>query len=170
MDESMLDRIQALEDRAEIVQLIARYGPAVDDREFDALGALYTSDAVFDSAGGAIQGREEVIEYYRSRGDYFGATYHYPNSWEIHIDGPKDAHGIVCAHAELSIEGDTHIVALRYHDTYRREEGVWRFQKRDVKLLYVLAESELPTGLAEPDRVRWPGTERGLSHLGPDVG
>ena len=170
MADDVLKRVQALEDRAEIVQLIARYGPAVDDREFEALGQLYTSDAVFDSAGGRISGRGPVIDYYRSRGDYFGATYHYPNSWEIYLDGPDDAHGIVCAHAELSIEGETHIVALRYHDSYRRDDGAWRFYERDVKLLYVLAEDELPTGLAEPDRIRWPGEDRELSHLGPDVG
>lgn len=170
MDDDALNRIQAIEDRAEIIQLVARYGPAVDDREYEALGELYTSDAVFDSAGGRIVGRGPVIEYYRSRGDYFGATYHYPNSWEIYLDGPDNAHGIICAHAELSIEGETHIVALRYHDTYRRDEGAWRFHERNVKLLYVLSHSDLATGLAEPKRIRWPGTERAAGHLGPDVG
>ncbi len=88
---------------------------------------------------------------------------------EIELDGGDEAHGIVCAHAELSIDGETHLVALRYHDTYRHEDGAWRFYERDVKLLYVLPVSEFGTGLAERDRLRWPGTDRAIATLGSDV-
>ena len=45
-------RVQRLEDREEIHELIARYGRAVDDRDWDALRAQYTPDAIFDSAVG----------------------------------------------------------------------------------------------------------------------
>ncbi len=163
------DRIQALEDRAEITQLVAKYGPAVDDHAFDDLAELYTHDAVFDSVGGRIEGRDAVIDYYRERGAVYGASYHYPHSVEIHLGGPDDAHGIVCAHAELSIDGATHWVAVRYHDTYRREGGAWRFHERDVRLLYMLNAADLATGLGEPDRLRWPGAERATATLGSDV-
>jgi uncharacterized protein (TIGR02246 family) len=168
MDE-LSERIKALEDRDEIARLVARYGPAVDDHDHEALAELYTSDAVFDSVGGRITGRDEVIAYYRARAGDFAATYHYPHSSEVHLDGPDDAHGLVCAHAELAIDGETHVVALRYHDTYRREAGAWRFHERDVKLLYVLPLSELATGLAQRDRIRWPGTPRAEATLGSDV-
>lgn len=169
MADSNDDRIRMLEDRAEITQLVARYGPAVDDREYEQLGDLYTSDAIFDSVGGRISGRDQVIDYYRMKGDEYGATYHYPNSTEIHLDGPDDARGVVCAHAELSINGETFAIALRYHDTYRREGGAWRFYERVVKLLYVLSMADLHSGLAERDRVRWPGRPRSAAALGPDI-
>lgn len=165
----IMDRLRALEDRAEITQLVARYGPAVDDHAYANLAELYTHNAVFDSVGGRIEGREAVIEYYQGRAGDFGATYHYPHSVEIHLDGPDAAHGVVCAHAELSIDGKTHVVALRYHDTYRRDEGSWRFHERDVKLLYVLDAADIATGLGERDRVRWPGTAPALATLGSDL-
>lgn len=169
MSDDITDRLRALEDRAEIKQLVARYGPAVDDHAFDDLAELYTQDAVFDSVGGRIEGREAVIDYYRERGDVYGASYHYPHSVEIHFDGPDDAHGVVCAHAELSISGESHWVAVRYYDTYRRDGGVWLFHERDAKLLYVLHAADLATGLSERDRVRWPGTDRAIATLGSDV-
>lgn len=170
MDGDLAGRIAALEARDEIDRLIARYGPAVDDHDYDTLASLYTSDGIFDATAGRLHGREQVMDFYRRRAQDFGATYHYPHSSEVHLDGLDDAHGIVCAHAELSIDGETTMVALRYHDTYRREDGAWRFYERDVKLLYVLPMSELATGLAERDRLRWPGTERAIATLGSDIG
>jgi len=169
MDNELHQRVAALEARDEIAQLIARYGPAVDDHRYETLGSLYTSDGVFDTVGGRLTGREAVVGYYRARGRAYGATYHYPHSSEIYLDGPTDAHGIVCAHAELSINGETHLIALRYHDTYRHEDGAWRFLERVVKLLYVLPVSELATGLAERDRIRWPGGDRTVATLGSDI-
>ena len=169
MSDAMTDRLQALEDRAEIIQLVSRYGPAVDDHEYDTLGSLYTEDSVFDSVGGPQRGRDAVVAYYRERAGAFGATYHYPHSVEVYLDGPDDAHGVVCAHAELSIDGLTHRVALRYHDTYRREGGAWRFHERNVKLLYVLNQADQATGLSELDRIRWPDRGRATATLGSDL-
>lgn len=175
MSNELAQRVAALEARMEISDLIARYGPAVDDREYETLASLYSSDGVFDTVGGRLTGRAAVIDYYRQRGDAYGATYHYPHSVEIHLDEPTgdefvSASGIVCAHAELSIDGVTHLIALRYHDSYRHEDGAWRFYERVVKLLYVLPASDLTTGLAESDRIRWPGTTWERAALGPDAG
>ncbi len=110
-----------------------------------------------------------MIDYYRARGNVYGATYHYPHSIEVHLDGPDDAHGVVCAHAELSIGAETHWVAMRYHDTYRRDGGAWRFHERAVKLLYVLNAVDLASGLGRRDRIRWPGTDPAIATLGSDV-
>ncbi|MGI9624386.1 MAG: nuclear transport factor 2 family protein [Acidimicrobiales bacterium] len=169
MSDDLENRVRQLEDRAEITQLVARYGPAVDDREYENLAELYTQESVFDTVGGRITGRDEVIAYYKMKGDEYGATYHYPVSVEVHLDGPDDAHGVVCAHAELSIGDEAVAVALRYHDTYQREDDAWRFQERNVKILYVLPFAELDSGLAAHDRVRWPGMPRAAAALGPDV-
>ena len=170
MDSELAQRIRALEVRDEIARLVARYGPAVDDHDYEALADLYTSDAVFDTVGGRIVGRDGVIDYYRFRAAEFGATYHFPHSIELYLDGPTDAHGVVCAHAELSIDGETHVVALRYEDTYRHEDGACRFHVRHVKLLYVLSVDDLGAGLAQRDRVRWPGRPRADASLGSDLG
>ena len=49
------------------------------------------------------------------------------------------------------------------------EQAMRRFHVRDVQLLYVLSVEDLASGLAEPDRVRWPGTPRATATLGSDL-
>jgi 3-phenylpropionate/cinnamic acid dioxygenase small subunit len=49
-----------VEDRLEIHELAARYGTAVDDRDWDALARVFTDDATFELSGfGAVDGRYE---------------------------------------------------------------------------------------------------------------
>ena len=167
--EALKQRVRALEDRAEITELVARYGRAVDDRDWDALAEQYTPDAVFDSAGGRSQGIDAIVEYYKDRTSAYVASYHYPHSHEIELLGTDRARGLVCAHAELTIEGETVLVALRYHDDYRRVDERWRFYERVTKMLYVLKLSELPTGLAQRLRVRWPGLQPAPADVGADL-
>jgi ketosteroid isomerase-like protein len=169
MSEDLARRVQALEDRWEISELVAQYGRAVDDRDFDTLGEMYTADAVFDSVGEPATGRRSVVDYYRARTAAYGATYHYPHSNEIELVDLDRARGVVCAHAELAVGDESVFVALRYLDDYRREDGRWRFHERVVRLLYVLPLSELTRGFAERRRVRWPGAEPAEPHLGADL-
>ncbi len=162
-------KVQRLEDREEIRELIARYGRAVDDRDWEALRAQYTPDAVFDSAAGRSVGVDAIIDYYDERTSAYVASYHYPHSTELTFVDDDHATGVVCAHAELTIEGDTVMVALRYRDDYRRVGGRWRFHERNTNLLYVLKLAELPTGLADRLRIRWPGTDPAVAEVGADV-
>ena len=55
-------RLRQLEDREEIRALAARYGRAVDDRDWESLANQYTPDAVFDSAAGRSVGTEAIID------------------------------------------------------------------------------------------------------------
>ena len=153
-----------------VTELLSRlpYGRVLDDRDFEAVGELYTEDAVFDTLAGRMVGRQGVVDYYRERVTPFGPTYHYPHSLELHLHDDRNASGIVAAHAELAIDGETVWIALRYHDTYRRDDR-WRFYERQVRLLYVSKLSELPEVMAQELRVRWPGTDPQSATVGPDV-
>lgn len=170
MSDSLEKRIRILEDRQEIAALVAAYGRLVDDRDWDAVEMLYAPDSVFDTVGGRITGRKAVRDYYEQRTNQFGPTYHYPHSHEIFLDGDDAAHGIVCAHAELAIDGDTVWIALRYHDSYVRTNEGWRFRERKVNFLYVLPLRELPTRMAERKRTHWPKTEAREADIGRHLG
>jgi ketosteroid isomerase-like protein len=159
MDDDLRTRLQRIEDRFEIGDLVHRYAVAVDDRDMDALRDCYTRDAVFDSVGGRTVGRDAVVDYYAGRFRLMGPTRHLPTSTLVEFLGADDARGQVLAHAELAMGGKTIFSALRYDDRYRREEGHWRFQERRVDQLYAMPLEELVTGLADPLRKRWPGTE-----------
>ncbi len=159
----LAERVARLEAREEIRDLVARYGMAVDDRDVEALAAMFTSDATFGLADGMVanQGRQAVIDFYTERMAAFGATYHYPHSHVIDLDSdrPDHATGVVNAHAELALDGRTLVTALRYHDRYRVEAGRWCFVERRVAMIYYMDMAELVDGgLSQPDRKRYFGT------------
>lgn len=159
MDRTLEERIRRLEDRAELGELVARYALAVDDRDYPCIARLFTQDCVFGNVKGVARGRASVEAYYRERLGEFGPTYHIPHMQTLDFLGLDEARGTVMAHAELAIGGVTYVVALRYLDRYRREEGCWRFQERQVRQLYAMPLSELPQGLAQELRKRWPGSK-----------
>lgn len=164
-DGELARRIALLEDRAELQELVAVYGRLVDDRDIDGIAGIYTADAVFDSTAGPVSGREAVLDYYRGQLDRYGMTYHYPHSQTITFTGPDTATGVVSAHAELAIGGTPFVVALRYLDSYRREDGRWRFHERRARQLYAAPLADLPDVLGTTLRRRWPGTEPAPAHL-----
>lgn len=163
MTDDLTRRLERIEAKEAIRDLVVRYGMAVDDRDMDAVGDGFTDDAVFRHGDDSIvnHGRDEIVAFYTDRLRAFGATYHYPHSHLIELDAndPDRATGVVCAHAELGIDGRTYVTALRYHDQYRREDGEWRFAERRLAMLYYMDLAELVDGgLAQGDRKRYFGT------------
>ncbi|MFP7571719.1 nuclear transport factor 2 family protein [Marivita sp. S2033] len=53
-------RLRTLEDKDEIAQIIARFGPAVDSLSGDATADLWTANGVYDFGSGALEGRTEL--------------------------------------------------------------------------------------------------------------
>ena len=155
----MNDQLAAAADRLEIQDLIVRYCIAVDDRDLDAVADMFLPDATFSAVGDPPSGREEIKTYYAARLERYGMTYHYPHGVTITLDSDSRAHGIVLAHAELSIDGQHFVIAMRYYDRYARYEGAWRFAERELRSYYALPHDQLAQGVSEPLRLRWPGTE-----------
>jgi uncharacterized protein (TIGR02246 family) len=165
MDDDLRARLERMEGRAEIHDLVTRYGLAIDDRDFDALGDLFAVDGVFDNGvvGKRVEGRKEVISFYRQTlAPPRGPTFHYANTHLVDFadDDRNRADGVVTAHAELAMGGKTVLIALRYLDAYVQEDGRWRFLERRLRFLYAMSLEELKTGLAESKRLRWPGREQ----------
>ena len=166
MSEDLARRLDAIEAREAIRDLVIRYGIAVDDRDMATVGALFTEDAIFRHGDDSIvnHGRQEIVDFYADRLSAFGATYHYPDSHLIELTEPASgfpvaATGVVCAHAELGIDGRTFQTALRYHDRYQRVDGEWLFSERRLAMLYYMDLAELADGgLSSPERKRYFGT------------
>ncbi|MFI5427269.1 nuclear transport factor 2 family protein [Aeromicrobium sp. UC242_57] len=47
----LLERVQTLEDRLEIYQLLATYGPAVDSVQADAVTSMWAPDGTYEPSG-----------------------------------------------------------------------------------------------------------------------
>ncbi len=156
-------RVRQLEDRALLRELVARYGIAVDDRDIDALAQLFTSDGCFRSQDGVMdaRGREAVLKQFRGRFAALKATNHIAHDQILTFgEDPDSATGLVTSHAEVWRNGRALIAALRYRDSYRRENGSWRFADRLLSFLYYLPVDEYAEGLGSRLRMRAYGDRR----------
>ncbi|OYW51340.1 MAG: hypothetical protein B7Y36_10005 [Novosphingobium sp. 28-62-57] len=139
--ETLAARLQALEDREAVREVIARYGPLADRGDAQALATLWEEDGTYEVTGFATaRGRAEIAAL-------IDAPYHR----ELMADG--------CAHVlgpvSVTVEEDSatavgHSVVLRHHEgtfsvfrvsancwTLRRDagDGQWRVRHRANALL-----------------------------------
>ena len=149
-------RIQSIEDRLAIQDLVVRYCLSVDDNDYAALREMFTDKATMAGAVGAdpIVGRLESIR------SAYGRTIHAPVAMTItRLDADRAA-GIVMTRAELAIQGRSVHTAIRYYDDYERGgDGRWRFAARSLKFSYALPAEELGESMTGVNTIRWPGTE-----------
>lgn len=130
-------RLRALEDRAEIAELIAGYGPAVDSGEGDAVAALWTDDGTyqFDETVLDADGIRGLVEYdthveYMRRG-----CAHVLSAPRIEIDGDTAVavtHSVVMLHDGERWVGER--VSANRWELVRTDAG-WRAQRRQNRLL-----------------------------------
>jgi ketosteroid isomerase-like protein len=153
-------RVQRIEDELAIRNLVARYGILLDNRDYDAVGELYTEDAVFRHHVGFThaQTRPGIVSFYRERLRDVGPTFHYPHGHVVELTGPTSATGIVTSHAEMGIGDTMVIVGFRYHDDYEKgSDGRWRFKSRVMWFHYFMPAKELPDRYSDEIRRTWPG-------------
>jgi ketosteroid isomerase-like protein len=135
-------RLVALEARAEIQNLVARYAFAVDDRDMEAVAACFTEGGGFSSREGKLgaRGRQAVMDQFHDRWGVLGPANHIVHQHLIELDDEDadGASGLVSSHAELIRNGEVWITAFRYEDQYRRESGRWRFADRMLSVFYYL--------------------------------
>jgi ketosteroid isomerase-like protein len=151
-------RLARLEDLEAIRTLVARYGFAIDDRDLGAVADLFTQDARFRSKDGVMEasGRQHVLAQFEARFAALGPTNHFSHDHLVWLDdrSPGSARGLVSAHAEVVRNGRPMVVALRYEDTYRREDDAWRFADRLLSFLYYVDVREYADVIRTPLRMR----------------
>ena len=83
--------LQALSDRLEIQELLARYARAVDTKDWDLWKSVFTADAHVDyaSAGGTVGERDEVAAWLEAALAPFPMTQHYITNVEVELDGDR---------------------------------------------------------------------------------
>ena len=151
-------RLLRLEHRAEIRNLVGRYCFVIDDRDLEEIAELFTRDARFHSRDGVMdaRGREAIMQQFHGRFSALGPGFHYNHDHVIWFDDHDDrqAYGLVSTHAELIRNDRPMWAALRYEDTYRLEDGRWRFADRLLLFFYYLDVEEYARHLGSSERNR----------------
>lgn len=166
--DDLAKRVQRIEDRFAIQDLVVNYATLLDDAQWEPLGELFTTDGVFGSPHSTTVGRAAVVENFKVKHAPFTWTWHDPHGVSIEFDDDDHARGTVIGYAELGNAETTIVTSIRYLDDYRREDGRWRFARRTVLSVYGVAEDDRAAGgLRESERKRWPGRPSGAAEL-PD--
>ncbi|AMN46242.1 dehydratase [Steroidobacter denitrificans] len=121
--------LQALSDKLEIQEALARYARAVDDKDWALWKTVFTPDAHIDyrSAGGSVGGRDEIANWLRDSLEHFSMTQHYITNIEIELDG-DEARVIALFYNPMIYPGATGLSYCggRYHHRFVRTPEGWK--------------------------------------------
>ena len=135
------------EDREELADLCRRYASAADSREFGAFGELFTADGVLISSRGRYEGRAAIAAGVSGLARY-DRTFHFVGQirhWAE--DGAVRGETYCVAHHFTDAGGagtQDRVLYIRYRDECRREDGAWRFARRELGLVWAGQEDKPP--------------------------
>jgi hypothetical protein len=148
---SLEARLKALEDKEEIHAVMMEYGRTLDNRDFAGFAALFSREAEYGGARGALQKGPAAIRAYlemqlaRNAAPQPGRDYHFFYNETIQVNGDtatalsKGAFYVTNEARKLETGS-----AVNYHDEFIREDAKWKFKKR------VLGERPANAGAGAP--------------------
>ena len=132
--------VQALSDRAEILELRARYGRALDERDWDLMRTVFTEDATADFAvGEPFDGIESILQACRSQMENLDHTQHFFGNHEIELDGDRARGRLkLIGSAFLNTDQGDPNCCMRgeYIDEYVRTDEGWRISHRELRIAW----------------------------------
>ena len=93
------------------------------------------------------------MDNFRGRFQAMTASGHFVHDHIIAFQSDCSSRGFVTSHAELVRDGQSYLVAMRYHDQYRRIDERWQFSERVVSFFYYLPADHYPELLPHRERV-----------------
>jgi hypothetical protein len=145
-ERSLAERIDELESRAAIADLVAGYCEGVDRQNLERFLSLWHEDAAYLIPGGRgdfvglaeIQRSQDVIA------KAWKQTYHWTTNHTIRFEtadratGRSDVYAMCTPH-----DGGVSLVGGTYEDVYERRDGTWKYAKRLVNRWFVSAPVDI---------------------------
>lgn len=152
--ESMEQRLQRIEDREAIEQLLITYGRYLDQENLVGYSNLFAAEGVWEGGIGSAKGPQDILSMLETvfgrttRGQY-GNSYHIMSDILIDVDGDQASSW---SRWTWMVEGEdgrpTPQRSGHYEDTLVRENGEWKFLRR-------LTVTELPTPEKDTEAAIW---------------
>lgn len=152
--QAAIDELQA---REAIRSLFTDYGRTLDERDFASFGKLFTRDAEYVGGGatGSVRGPDAIATLLEQviTGNATGANLHTYANEKISFTGSDSATAI--SRGEFYVQdaaGQPQLLMIAtYRDELVREDGVWKFRRREVQGDIPGPANEVRAGLTLPD-------------------
>lgn len=136
----MTDTTQTLLDRLEIAEALARYAYGIDDRDFEVVRALFTTDAHLDytASGGPAADRDKVIAWIESGMGVVGPSQHLVTNVVVDLDGDEATSRCLLFNPMIMPLKDPLLLYLGggYRDDWRRTDDGWRIVHRVQEIVW----------------------------------
>jgi uncharacterized protein (TIGR02246 family) len=140
---SLEERVQLLQDRAEISDLMLAFGAALDAKDWGAYAATLTEDASFTILGQTRRGRAAIEAGPARDLERFDALQHFSTNHRIAVDGDEASarHYLIAVHVPDLGEPRLHAdLGGRYDCRCVRTEDGWRFAAVELSTLWSAGE------------------------------
>ena len=130
---SLEARLQRMEDREQIQQLLLDYGRHLDSRDLAAYAALFAADGEWVGGFGSVKGRPQIqafMEKNLGTAPNRAGNYHLLTNFVITLNGDTATAWSRWAFVVPGERGAAIAQAGRYDDALVRENGAWRFKRR----------------------------------------
>jgi 3-phenylpropionate/cinnamic acid dioxygenase small subunit len=137
--------VEQMSDRLEIQDLFTRYCFAIDDRDWQALDDLFTSDAHIDytATGGAAGPLAEIKQWLAGALGACGMSQHMVAVPNLSINGDSATSRMILFNPMMMEDAEgkqsTFFCGVWYHDRLVRTAQGWRIAERSQKLAYMHA-------------------------------
>ena len=124
--------LEALHDKIEIHELLARYARGVDSKNWDIWKAVFTPDATIDysSAGAVVGSRDEVAAWLEQGLSSVPMTQHFISNIEVDLQGDR-AHARAMFFNPMLLPGmseQSYCGGYYHHDLVRTRDG-WKSER-----------------------------------------
>jgi SnoaL-like domain len=140
-------RLQELEDRIAIRELIDAYPICADTRNIQGHMALFTEDTNFEvymdekipTPTQVVTGRKNLFPVFNDLNQYV-STMHFNGQSIIKVNGDRATATTYCRAYHLKLPDGVQklmIAGIRYYDTIVKENGAWLFAERKLKVCWI---------------------------------
>jgi len=137
---TLLARIDQLESRAAMRDLVTDYCQGFDRRDFERFLAIWWEDCVWEIGPpfGNFEGHAGIVEAVKKiLWPAWRETHHLTSNLKLRFEGPDDAHGECDVDCMGATSDDVvQMISATYRDHFQRRNGVWKIKRRAVTMYY----------------------------------
>lgn len=136
----LLARIDRLESRLALRDLVTSYCRGFDEVDFDHFMSIWWPDCVWDIGPpfGVFEGHAGVQRAVREvLWPVWRETHHLTSNLSVSFDDPDHAHGACDVDCMGATRDDVvQMISATYRDRFERRNGIWKLSRREVAIHY----------------------------------